>query len=104
TVFGLEYEDDRLTADKFTLKPMSAVAENRHDEAKIVTISAFAQHEMELGRDVTLTLGGRWYGVRADQQASTTNGVANPLHANKDSRALFSAGLVWSPAEDLAFR
>lgn len=104
TVFGLEYEDDRLTADKFTLKPMSAVAENRHDEAKIVTISAFAQHEMELGRDVTLTLGGRWYGVRADQQASTTNGSANPLHANKDSRALFSVGLVWSPAEDLAFR
>ena len=104
TVFGLEYEDDRLTADKFTLKPFTALPENRNDKAKIVTLSAFAQHEISLGHDVTLTLGGRWYGVHADLLASSTNGTANPLRSNKDSRALFSAGLVWLPAEDLSFR
>ena len=104
TVIGLEYEDDRLTADKFTLKPMDPNPESRYDEAKIVTTSVFAQHEISLGHDVTLTLGGRWYGVQADQLVSTTNGAANPLRVNKDSRALFSAGLVWMPAEDLSFR
>lgn len=104
TVVGLEYEDDSLTADKFTLVPMSVTPTIRHDRAKITTFSIFAQHEIDLRPDLTLNLGGRWYDVSAKQRASTTNGAPNPLESNGDSLGMFSAGLVWTPAEDLAFR
>lgn len=104
TVVGLEYEDDRLTSDKLTLVPMSATPVLRHDRAKISTFSVFAQHEIDLRPDLTFNLGGRWYDVSAKQLASQSNGTANPLRANSDSLAMVSAGLVWTPTEDMAFR
>ena len=104
TMVGLEYEDDRLTSDKLTLLPMSVTPAIRHDRAKITTFSIFAQHEIDLRPDLTFNLGGRWYDVSAKHRASLTNGAPNPLSANSDSLAMVSAGLVWTPAEDLAFR
>lgn len=112
TVVGLEYEDDRLEADKNTITtvsgPMlpvpSVTTRLRYDEAAIRTVSVFGQHEIDLGRDLTLTLGGRWYDVTADHKAARENGVDMPRSGSADSLALFSAGLVWLPAEDTSLR
>lgn len=112
TVVGLEYEDDRLKADKTTVTtvsgPMlpvpSVTTRLRYDEAKIRTASVFGQHEVDLGRDLTLTLGGRWYDVRATHDAARENGVDQPRSGNSDNLGLFSAGLVWAPDDRLALR
>lgn len=112
TVVGLEYEDDRLKADKTTVTtvsgPMlpvpSVTTRLRYDEAKIRTTSVFGQHEVDLGRDLTLTLGGRWYDVRATHDVARENGVDQPRSGNSDNLGLFSAGLVWAPDDRLALR
>ncbi len=112
TVVGLEYEDDRLKADKTTVTtvsgPMlpvpSVTTRLRYDEAKIRTASVFGQHEVDLGRDLTLTLGGRWYDVRATHDVARENGVDQPRSGNSDNLGLFSAGLVWAPDDRLALR
>ena len=111
TVVGLEYEDDRLTTDKDTLTTVTAgpfpivTSRQGHDEASIRTFSAFGQHEIEFGRDLTLTLGGRWYDVTSEHEASRENGVDRPRSPKgSDSRGLVSAGLVWQPQPDFALR
>lgn len=112
TVVGLEFEDDRLRADKTSITtvtgPMlprpSVTTTLRHDEAKIRTYSVFGQHEIDLGHDLTLTFGGRWYNVRSTHDVARENGVDLPRASNSDSLGLFSAGLVWSPSDQLALR
>ena len=111
TVLGIEYEDDRLKTDKTTITtvsrgpvPISTTTRLRYDDATIKTFSIFGQHEIDLGNDLTLTLGGRWYDVQATQDVSVENGADLPRTDNSDSLALFSAGLVWSPDETLALR
>ena len=113
TMAGIEYEDDSLTADKDTVTTMVPVSPPppvistqrlRHDEASIRTISIYGQHEVDLGRDLTFTLGGRWYDVRARHEVAIENGVDQDRNANSDRRALFSAGLVWQPDGDTAIR
>ena len=116
TVIGLEYEDDKLTADKETLTtitpPGMPVTTLRYDEAKIRTLSIFGQHEIDISDSLTATFGMRWYDVKADHTVSktttitpfgTTN-VTGPASSNADSLALGSVGLVWSPDETLALR
>ncbi|WP_145108865.1 TonB-dependent receptor [Cereibacter sediminicola] len=108
TVAGLEYEDDRLTSDKLTDTTMTppgfVTTTARRDEAKIETLSVFAQHEIDLTEALTATFGGRWYDVTASHLASSTNGVGNPTSDASDSLALGSMGLVYSPSDSLAFR
>ncbi|WP_347268458.1 TonB-dependent receptor [Paracoccus sp. (in: a-proteobacteria)] len=112
TVVGLEYEDDRLETDKDTVTtvtlggPMPPIVSTRlrHDEASIRTSSIFGQHELDLGRELTLTLGGRWYDVRARHEVARENGADMPRDDSSDQRALFSAGLVWQPDPDTALR
>ena len=112
TVVGIEYEDDRLKADKVTVTtvsgPMlpfpSVTTRLRYDDAAIRTVSVFGQHEVDLSRDMTLTLGGRWYDVKATHDVSRENGTDLPRSSNDDSLALFSAGLVWSPDHGFALR
>lgn len=112
TVVGLEYEDDSLRSNKDTVTtvtiggPIPPIVQTRlrYDEASIRTTSIFGQHEIDLGRDVTLTLGGRWYDVSAKHQVAVENGVEMPRNSASDRRALASAGLVWQPDEDTALR
>ncbi|ULB12425.1 TonB-dependent receptor (plasmid) [Cereibacter azotoformans] len=108
TVAGLEFEDDRLTSDKLTDTTMTppgfVTSTARRDEAKIETLSVFAQHEIDLTQELTATFGGRWYDVTASHLGSSTNGVENPTSDASDSLALGSMGLVYSPSESLAFR
>ncbi|WP_415184698.1 TonB-dependent receptor [Phaeovulum sp.] len=108
TMAGLSYTDDQLIANKTTSisrppLPLPITTVTR-DDATLKTFSAFAQHEIELGNNLTATFGGRWYDVQASLDASTKNGVNNPLFSNSDSMGLVSAGLVWSPDETLALR
>lgn len=109
TVAGIEYEDDRLEADKLSgRQPPGAPAmayTSTYDEAAIRTLSVFAEHEIGLSPGWTATFGGRWYRVRAAHEASTRNGVPQPTEGdNRSSLALGSAGLVWSPDDTLALR
>lgn len=109
TVAGLEYEDDRLTTDKLTMTslpfPPFATRREGRDEAKIRTISAFAEHEIEFSPTLTGTFGARWYRVRADHDVAIENDVPNPTGARKSSSlGLGAAGLVWSPDDTLALR
>jgi len=108
TVLGLEYEDDRLTADKVTLTtttpPGATTNTLRFNKAKIRTLSIYGQHEIDLSDSLIATFGARWYDVTADHLVSTTNGAANPTSSNTDSLVLGSVGLVWSPDETLALR
>lgn len=113
TMAGIEYEDDSLTADKDALTVMVPVsppppaittARLRHDEASIRTVSIYGQHEIDLGRDLTLTFGGRWYDVTARHEVSRENGTDLPQDDSSDSRALFSAGLVWQLDAGTALR
>ena len=113
TMAGLEYEDDSLTADKNTRTVMVPVFPGmppidttrlRHDEASIRTVSVYGQHEIDLGHDLTFTLGGRWYDVRARHEVAVENGADMPRDGNSDRQALFSAGLVWQPDADTAIR
>ncbi|WP_294926516.1 TonB-dependent receptor [uncultured Paracoccus sp.] len=108
TVAGLEYEDDGLVANKTSLTtPPGAPFPReslRRDDASIRTLSLFAQHEHELGNNLTATAGLRWYKVRADLHESVENGVANPTSDKSDSLLLGSAGLVWATDETLTLR
>lgn len=103
TRLGLEYEDDSIDSLKTTTRsvfgpPRVTILSNK---ASIKTFSLYAQHEAELGSNLTGFLGARYYKVDADLEATNT---ANPLAANSDSRILGSAGLVWTPSEQLALR
>lgn len=112
TVLGIEYEDDRLKADKLTLTnvsgpmlPFPVVSTRlRYDDASIRTFSIFGEHEVALSPDLMLTLGGRWYDVTASHDVSRENGADLPRSDNGDNLALFSAGLVWSPDDGVALR
>lgn len=108
TVAGLEYEDDSLITDKTSAvtitPPGMTMGSVGHDEARIRTLSVFAQHEIDLSERLTATAGARWYDVKAEHVASTVNGAANPTSENSDSLALASAGLVYTASENLAFR
>lgn len=113
TVAGLEFTDDNLTTDKYSRTtvarinppiPISDVTSLRYDDATIRTTSVFVQHEISLNKDLTATLGGRWYHVKASHDASVTDGVARPASSNSDDQGLASAGLVWTPDDTLALR
>ncbi len=108
TVVGLEYEDDRLTADKVTVTtrtpPGTTATSLSFDKAKIKTLSIYGQHEIDLSDSLTATFGARWYDVKADHMVSIAAGAAAPPRSNADSLLLGSVGLVWSPDETLALR
>lgn len=108
TVIGLEYEDDGLIADKtsITSLPMMPfpIETLRHDDASIRTLSLFAQHEHELGNNLTAIAGLRWYDVKAELHEAIQNGVAGATSDKSDSLWLGSVGLVWAPDETLTLR
>ncbi|WP_417258475.1 TonB-dependent receptor [Celeribacter sp.] len=112
TVFGFEYVDDAVVTDKTTTTRItnmvvpSPPASQRvgHDEAGIKTLALYGQHEMDLSSAVTATVGARWFNVSASLDASSTDGVNNPLSSNSDSGILGAAGLVWRSSDALSLR
>lgn len=108
TLAGLELEDDALEADKTTdttrTPPGMTITQLRYDDAETRTLSVFGQHEMSFNDRFTATAGARWYRVRSDHNASTTNGGANPTSDSADNLLLGSASLVWTPHDHLAVR
>lgn len=108
SVVGLEYEDDELVAGKTSITSMPMLPfpreSLRHDDASIRTLSLFAQHEHDLGNNLTGTAGLRWYKVKADLHETVENGVAGATSSTSDSLALGSVGLVWAPDEVLTIR
>ncbi len=108
TVVGVEFEDDRQTANKFSLTTMPfgppATPTVRVTDASIKTTSVFAQHEVKFSDNLIATVGARYYHVSSDLHNFTENGVAHPLASNSDDRILGSVGLVYKPAEDLTLR
>ncbi|UYV35632.1 TonB-dependent receptor [Rhodobacteraceae bacterium D3-12] len=108
TVVGLEYEDDRQKANKYSLTvspfgPPSGPTV-RVTDASIRTMSVFAQHEIKFSDKLIGTFGARYYKVDSVLNNSTVNGVANALSSNSDSRLLGSAGLVYKLKDDLTLR
>ncbi|MFV0358744.1 TonB-dependent receptor [Tropicimonas sp.] len=111
TAVGLEYENDFIDTDKTStvtfaspFGPPTVTDELREDDARIRTTSAYLQHEMDFTPVLTGTLGARYYHVEAELEKSRTNGVNNGGESNSDDRWLGSAGLVWTPRDDLMFR
>ncbi len=108
TVVGIEYEDDRQKANKFSLTAMPfgppARPTVRVTDASIKTASFFAQHEITFSDRFTGTFGARYYKVNSDLHGFSVNGVAQPLTSNSDSRFLGSAGLVFKPSDDMTLR
>lgn len=109
TVAGLEWEDDGLDAHKTTHTTMTPPGRTtitpRYDDAKTKTLSVFGQHEMTLNEQFTATLGARGSRMRSEHRLSTTNGATTVSGLkNSDNQFLGSAGLVWTPASDLALR
>lgn len=112
TVVGIEYEDDRLEADKHTVTtvsgPMlpvpSVTIRDGYDDATIRTWSIYGQHEMDLSDTLTANIGARWYDVEAEHVTSIANGVERPTSGSSGSLLLGAAGLVWRPTEDWALR
>src|SRR5690554_929184 len=110
TVVGIEYEYDKLITDKNStiavsippippMPPMSVeIPLEFYDDAFIRTFSAYIQQRVELGERTTLHLGGRYYTVDAEQNASKEiqNNVSLPvtLTNKNDDRFLGSIGLV----------
>ena len=111
TVVGLEYEQDRIESNKDnTTKvtpPFGAPVITKglgFDDASINTSSAFVQHAIPLGNEVTATLGARHYYVKAKHDESVLNNLAQPLQDNSDSHTVGAASLVWQPSDELVLR
>lgn len=103
TLVGMQYENDFIDSNKITAVAAPgppAPPTLRNNDARIETFSLYAQHEIEMGNTLTGTIGTRFYKVDAVLEASNVS----PLTANSDSRWLGSAGLVWTPKEELALR
>ncbi|MCG6658806.1 TonB-dependent receptor [Halomonas campisalis] len=107
TVLGFEYENDALDTDKtsdvfmpFPPPTGQRTASATSDEARIETLSAYAQQAWELGEATTVYFGGRLYAVEAELEASGEQ----PLERNTDTQALGSLGLVYTPAENWSLR
>ncbi|WP_456388093.1 TonB-dependent receptor [Profundibacter sp.] len=103
TLIGLQYENDFIDSNKTTVVIASgppAPPTLRNNDARIETFSLYAQHEMELSNTLTGTVGARFYKVDAALEASNVSS----LSTNSDTRWLGSAGLVWTPKEELALR
>lgn len=103
TLVGMQYENDFIDSDKTTtvVAPGPATAPTlRNNEARIKTFSVYGQHEIDFSNTLTGTVGMRFYKVDAELEASNVSA----LTSNSDSRWLGSAGLVWTPREELALR
>lgn len=103
TLVGFQYENDFIDSNKTTVVVAPGPASPptlRNNDARIETFSLYAQHEVELSNTLTGTLGTRFYKVDAALEASNVSA----LTTNSDSRWLGSAGLVWTPRDELALR
>ncbi|MCE8011924.1 TonB-dependent receptor plug domain-containing protein [Billgrantia desiderata] len=107
SVLGLEYENDALATDKTSdvFMPFPPPAGQRSytatsDEARIQTLSGYAQQAWELNDDTTAYFGGRVYAVEAELEASSDKA----LERNTDTRALGSLGLVYTPGDSWSLR
>jgi len=115
TRIGLEYENDFLDANKTSIRafgpPTTTIT---HDKARIKTFSIYAQHEADLSKSLTAFLGLRYYSVKSDLEFGSRAVIPpfgppppvtfSPPTSSTDSRLLGSAGLVWSPNDNLALR
>lgn len=100
TLVGLQYENDFIDSNKTTKVSGAPVATYRNNDARIETFSIYGQHEVDFSNTLTGTIGARYYKVDAELEASNISA----LTTNSDSRWLGSAGLVWTPREELALR
>lgn len=100
TLVGLQYENDFVDSNKTTTVSVAPFPTLRNNDARIETFSIYGQHEVDLSNTLTATVGARYYKVDAELEASNVL----PLSKNSDSRLLGSAGLVWTPREELALR
>lgn len=109
TVVGFEYEHDRLKSDKTNTTGMvppimPPTVSNLYSDAKIRTVSAFGQHEIDLTDKLTATGGLRYYHVKSSLDSYVIDGAAQDLHENSDSRFLGSLGLTYRLREDTVLR
>lgn len=114
TVVGVEREEDALKANKNTITTTTryipppgsttTTITPRFDDARTKTWSVFGQHELALTDELTATIGARRYQVRADHRRSIIAGLAQPTTKASDDLWLGSAGLVWSPSNQLSLR
>ncbi len=109
SVVGIEYEHDRLISDKTnttSLTPPVAppTISNLYSDAKIRTISAFGQHEMDLTEKLTATGGLRYYNVKSSLDSYVIDGVRQDRHESTDSRFLASLGLTYALRDDTVLR
>lgn len=107
TVIGVEYENDALDTDKtsdvfmpFPPPNGQRTVTSTADEARIETLSGYAQQAWELGEATTLYFGGRVYAVEAELEASADKA----LQDNSDERVLGSLSLVHRPSEAWSLR
>ena len=109
SVVGIEYEHDRLISDKTNTTSMTppvapTTTSNLYSDAKIRTISAFGQHEIDLTDKLTATGGLRYYHVKSSLDSYVIDGVRQDRHENSDSRFLASLGLTYALREDTVLR
>lgn len=105
TIVGAQYENDFLDVDARTQitppgSPFPLAPSFRREDSRIVTTSVFAQNEITLSPQWALHFGGRYYNVKADLEESNVN----PASENSEDRFLASAGVVWTPNDEWAFR
>lgn len=109
SVVGIEYEHDRLISDKTNTTSMTppvapTTTSNLYSDARIRTISAFGQHEIDLTDKLTATGGLRYYHVKSSLDSYVIDGVRQDRHENSDSRFLASLGLTYALREDTVLR
>lgn len=105
TIVGAQYENDFLDVDARSQitppgSPFPLPPSFRREDSRIVTTSVFAQNEITLSPQWALHFGGRYYNVKADLEKSNVK----PSSENSEDRFLFSAGAVWTPSDEWAFR
>lgn len=100
TLIGMQYENDFIDSDKTTKVNVAPFPTLLNNDARIKTFSIYGQHEIDFSNTLTGTVGARFYKVDAELEASNVSA----LTTNSDTRWLGSAGLVWTPREELALR
>ncbi|PID75674.1 MAG: hypothetical protein CSB23_02805 [Deltaproteobacteria bacterium] len=101
-ITGIEYSYDDLDAVT-TITPAPPFAPPRFtQEANVTTWALYLQDEWSVVDELTLTLGVRETWV--DSELSESNDPRMRTGSISDSHPAFSAGLTWSPSNDLAVR
>lgn len=109
TVFGLEYQKDKLSADKKGVKtvfsgPPSTVLGTTYPSSRQLSEqkhwSAFIQQQIRLTEALEASLGGRYYNIDSKLKRSTERTKSS----KSDDQLVGSASLVWQYDEQSSLR